>query len=383
MKRIFYLTRTWTTSTGGGLMRKRQVELLRENGFELIVFCPNYDDNCIVEKKDIIKIPYKFSKIYSLAQRFGLKEDYLDPWVKDSFTYLKNIVKKDDLLFATTGGELGCIKLGSLLKEYCRCKYLINYSDPISYAPINGLNIDNKFHIDRSRYEYKYIKSADLIISSSIFLKENLLKKYNLNHNKIFNNYFGYINKVSFFDKKESDILNISYMGAMSKLQSPEILSKSALLIPYTSNFSLEYIGACSLYKNFSIYKNFYTKFTESLKYEELIPYVLKNVDIAFVSLTNDYLGACVPSKIYEYINFALPIIAALPKGDAFDIIKDNSFGFCTKYDDYEGIAGFIKELSNNRDLYNEIRNNILRKRDLWSMDVKIKELVKRIRGIL
>lgn len=40
--------------------------------------------------------------------------------------------------------------------------------------------------------------------------------------------------------------------------------------------------------------------------------------------------------QIYEYINLELPIIAALPYGDAADIINNNKFGFATLFKYFE-----------------------------------------------
>jgi len=51
------------------------------------------------------------------------------------------------------------------------------------------------------------------------------------------------------------------------------------------------------------------------------------SIDVGSVSLFNDYLGACVASKIYEYINLEIPIISALPLDDGKDII--NAIGYC------------------------------------------------------
>ena len=63
------------------------------------------------------------------------------------------------------------------------------------------------------------------------------------------------------------------------------------------------------------------------MPHNEFLKFMIENIDIGFVSLANDYLGACVPSKIYEYINLGLPIIGALPNGDGLDIINKNNYG--------------------------------------------------------
>jgi hypothetical protein len=101
---------------------------------------------------------------------------------------------------------------------------------------------------------------------------------------------------------------------------------------------------------------------------------MLDNIDVGFVCLANDYLGACVPSKIYEYINLGLPMIGALPKGDGMDIINNNKYGIACKYYDVEGIVKAMNKMSNKYYL-EEIKNNIISDKDKWYMGEKIKEV--------
>ena len=71
--------------------------------------------------------------------------------------------------------------------------------------------------------------------------------------------------------------------------------------------------------------------------------FMCENIDIGFLSLVKDYYGACVPSKLYEYLNLEVPIIAALPEGDALDIINTKSYGKACIYDDIKGLKNIIK----------------------------------------
>ena len=110
------------------------------------------------------------------------------------------------------------------------------------------------------------------------------------------------------------------------------------------------------------------------LPHQEFLEFVSKNIDIGFVSLIRDYYGACVPSKIYEYINLGLPIIGALPDGDGKDIVNRNNYGFACHYDDIGGICDSITKLKNKK-ILQSCQDKILKDKSTWSMENKIKEI--------
>jgi glycosyltransferase involved in cell wall biosynthesis len=381
INKIYYITRTWLSSkTGGSQMRQKQVVIYRKEGFDVRIVTPNFLTSDTILTDKVISLPYSFSKIYSLGERIGVLEDYLDPWAKSTIDYLKEIITKEDIIFCSSGGELATYKIGSLLKEKTGCKYIAHYRDPLDYAHINGKQVDNKFHIDRSKLEYRYIKNADAIYTSSNAIKENLLKKYDLKDKKIEVSYFGYIDQVELSEKKQRNYFNIAYAGSMSDTQQPEILSKATELIENKQKIRLEYIGNSLKYE--PLKENEYTKLSGPFAHSEFVRYMIENVDIGFVSLKNDYLGACVPSKIYEYINLGLPIIGALPDGDAKELIESNGFGFCNHYSDLEGIANSIVKLTSTDGLYEKIRGNILKQRDSWSMQNRMQGIIQDLRKI-
>ena len=101
---------------------------------------------------------------------------------------------------------------------------------------------------------------------------------------------------------------------------------------------------------------------------------MIENIDVGFVSLAKDYYQACVPSKIYEYINLGLPMIGALPGGDSVNIINDNNYGIACKYNDINSIVNSIVKLQ-DKEILTNINNSILKDRKKWYMKNKILEL--------
>lgn len=379
--KIFYLTRSYYPfqKSGGTIIRKRAVELLRNHGFKVIVVTPNYNSNTMSYENDILCYPLNYNtRLAQRMQRVGLYEDYLDKWVKNVFKYLKNEVTENDIVFATTGGELGNIKLASMLKRATNCKYVVNFHDPILYTVVNGKKLNNNFHFSRDKYEEKYLNNTDLIITSSNTLKESLISKYPYLKSNIINNYFGYVEQISnlSINQKESKILRIAYAGNFGYYQSPELLGD---LITKNDDVEIFYIGDFKNYMPINKYKKIKgINFIEWLPHEQFVDFMLNNVDVGFVSLTNSYFGACVPSKIYEYINLGIPILGALPDGDGKDIINKFSYGIACNYNDIQGLSEALLRLSNKEEL-ERYRKKIMEDREKWAMDTKIIEVIKEL----
>ena len=68
------------------------------------------------------------------------------------------------------------------------------------------------------------------------------------------------------------------------------------------------------------------------------------------------------------------PILAALPNGDAKEIINTNGFGIACYYKDYQGLKKAIVDLSDP--IYrNEIVKTMKEQKEAWSMSERIKEV--------
>lgn len=376
MKRIFFLTRFWGDDNSGGvLLRKENVRLLKNAGFDVKIASSTPLSDYFVD--------YNFNqKFHLILQRFGIIEDYLIFWADKLYDKLKNDVQEQDIIYTTTGGELSTLRLGYFLKINTKAKLVIHFHDPILY-----LTYDNEqfiplkgFYYQRYKALKKYLAAADLIITTSKTFYNTLINQFNIDFNKIINNYFGYIHKIDDLkiEKKISnDVINIVYGGAFQKLQSPEIL---AHIVAGNQKVKLTYLGKHHNYKPLDEFRNIKNiEFLKPLSYLDYIKYMKDNADIGFVPLVGNYLKFCVPSKIYELINLGLPILGMLPKGDAMNIININKFGNAFYYNDFIGVKEFINEIINNSDILIEIKNNILSQRDKWHIQNLYQEVISRI----
>lgn len=384
--KVYYITRSYLPSyTGGTLIRAKYVELLKQNGLEVEVLTVNYNNNSyyVSEVNGIIVryFPHNLNLRFGMClERIGIVEDYLDYWVKVVIRYMKQEVKSEDVVFCTSGGELASIKIGSILKKRTNCKFVINFHDPIDYTLVNGLKIDNRFHVSREKTERKYISGADLIITSSDTLRKSLAKKYNELSMKIKNSYFGYLDYYNEHKTKEYDgILKIVYGGNFGTLQCPEIFAKAASEF---EDVHVYFVGNSSRYIPIHRYKNEkYVHFYDYMPYDEYCRFVSNEMDCGCVSLVSDYLGACVPSKVYEFINLSTPMIACLPDGDAKDLVDKNKYGLSCLYFDFDALCTIIKRLK-NKDTINGFRDKINRDKHKWAMSELIKPIVRLINEI-
>ena len=367
-------------------MRSGAVSLLRQLGWDVTVVLPGRGIAKPTVENNVVQIPFNQNRrTASILERLGLYEDSLDRWVEQSFDYLKAEVKKEDILFATSGGDLGTIKLASLLKREVGCKFVINFRDPLNYSVVNGRRVDGKFHVSREKQMAKYVANADLVVTSSQYYANVLRREYPGLKERIHNNYFGYIGQAELSGRKKEDdgILKIAYAGNMWRAQKPEVLYRAYERLKDKRGVQLYFIGNIAHNKTLQKIKasDPSVTFIDQMLHGEFLEFMAGHIDVGFVSLADEYFGACVPSKIYEYINLGLPMIGALPDGDAKEIINAKGYGIARDYRDIDGLAHAMERFR-DRAFLEAARQKVLADREGWGMNVRIKELDALLKGL-
>jgi glycosyltransferase involved in cell wall biosynthesis len=364
---IYYITRSYyPTVTGGTIIRKMQVDgLVKKFNVKIVTLEKGSSADNVIEIENS-----RNSRLAMLQQRLGLSEDYLDHWVNKAFEVLKNIITSDDVIFSTSGGEIGCLKLGALLKKRIGCKLVFNLHDPINYSLVNGIKRDRKFHASREAVEKKYLEICDEIITSSKSYQSSLIKKYPKLERKIECSYFGYVKKINkLAHNLDSKKLKIVYAGNMGRLQSPEILIFVWNSLPreIKKNVELIFVGNTTQNKainSFSSKSNIHK--LEFMQQDELYK-VYADCDFGFVSLVGDYFGACFPSKIFDYIAGGLPILGLLPDGDANDEINKLGVGVSFRFNEIDKLKRLIIDLVNDKNKIIPYRDKVAQNYERWS----------------
>lgn len=373
MKKVYFITRTLPDgNSGGALIRRGQIKFLREKGYKVVIVAPGKKTEI---REDEIYIKYNNSKLSLLfnvfLSYFRFKCDYLANWAESALPVLEGIITDKDVVIATSGGEMGTLYLVSLLKKKVGCKCILNLHDPIVHTLLEGeYSYKSRYPVpSRDKSEKLIFENVDSIITSSQYYCDYLKKKYSKMRNIFSCHHFGYINKIfkPQMVGRESKRLNVIYGGNMGHLQGPEILVDVAKLCPEI-DFTL--VGNVS----FDIPSNIDNiQCLPMMKYEDFVDYMIKNADIGFFSLRGSIAKWCVPSKLYEYINVGIPILAAI-QGDARNIVRENEYGYACDYNVDQIVLSLRKMQSENA--IQKIKCNILKNRDDWYMGNTINELI-------
>lgn len=387
MRKIYFLTRSYPPfqKHGGAQARLNQVSFLERNGFTVKVLLPNYS----ITKRNFASSSYTqtsklfFGEMSRYMEKIGVIDDYLNSWVYFTFSKIKNTVKRDDIVIATSGGELGCYKLGVMLKEHTSCKLIFSSHDPVLGTTFqNGQLIGGSSRAVRDTLERKLLNYADAIITSSQTYTDFLTNKYADLSSRMHTLYFGYSGAISpkVINRRKKQI-NICYGGAFSSIQAPEILLGLLENKSLSVNIGLYFIGNMSGYtplKN----KHKEVTYIQHMPVNRYRQFLKDEIDYGFVSLTQDWLKLCIPSKIYEYIGLGIPILGCLPEGEAMKIINENNYGIASHYADFNDRAEEILNKVTSWQLLNKYSKTILSDRAKWHMDVTYKKLINIISNI-
>jgi hypothetical protein len=378
---IYFLTRSYppTDQTGGSLARKMQVDYLTSLGYKVIVVTINKASHNIDHSGAIISIPNPVSdKITRRLEKVGFLSDYLTFWVRGAYKYLKDIITSKDIIFATSGGELGSYKLASILRKKLDCSIVYSAHDPLLGTKVNNdLIFGGSSRKNRDGLEYRYMKCADAIITSSKSFSILLKDKYPILANKIFNLYFGYNEMyTNTHANLQREKINICYGGAFSPMQSPELLLDIIQHSKLEDIVQVYYVGN---YEDYDPLKHrrheaIFIKYIETSEYGK---FLVQNIDYGFVSLTEDWLANCVPSKIFELINLEIPILGALPECDASDIINMNNFGYATDYSNIKDLSDGFSNILKDSNYYLEYKKNLFEQKKNWEMKFTYRTLSK------
>ena len=373
MKKVYFITKTLPESnTGGGIVRRGTIDNLKKNGYEVIIVAPSSSTNITTDRIYVKGLSSKFDFNYNVALfRIGLKWDFMQKWAGDAFEVLKGIVQKEDIVLATSGGEMGPLMLAALLKEKVGCKTIYNLHDPISFTLLKGrFSTESRLYVrPRDKKEKELFSYADNVVTSSSAYSDWLKVKYPEMQAKFSCHHFGYTQKI---DKPQLSLLNgkfinVVYGGAMGSLQSPGILVSVA---EHFKNVHFTFVGDVT----FEIPTNASNvKVLTKMSYSDYITYMVENADIGFFSLKGHISRWCVPSKLYEYINAGIPMLAAI-EGDARDIVRNNRFGEVCDYS-VESISDGLKKLLEG-DCLSKVKENIIGHREEWYMEHTINELI-------
>lgn len=282
--------------------------------------------------------------------------------------------------------------VGYLISRRYKMPLIIDFRDDFSGVMARGWR---KFFGPFYRaIERRFVRYAEEISVTTEHLRKDIIRRYGLSDAKVKVVYNIVPPVEPSIDDRGSvpDEILVVYAGAMSQVQKPEILLRAhqELLAenpPWRGRVCVELYGPESPYFKLRI-KQFLGEgriFGGFLPQNEVSRRVA-SADIGFLSLADATYAYATPTKLFDYIEAGIPILASLPQGAARDIILKYEIGLVVDVGDVKGMAHGLKTLAENSTLCAHFRSNTekakeelkaSRQIDIWS------DMIARVRNTL
>jgi glycosyltransferase involved in cell wall biosynthesis len=110
---------------------------------------------------------------------------------------------------------------------------------------------------------------------------------------------------------------------------------------------------------------------------KEAMPAVWSLCNVALVHLKDDpAFSEVIPSKIFEAMAMGLPILIAIPDGEARRVVEDNSAGIWVPPENPKAFVNAVKKLSNDGQLYDKLSANSLAAAPNYSRSIQADRMI-------
>ncbi|MDY6863109.1 MAG: hypothetical protein SV062_08980 [Thermodesulfobacteriota bacterium] len=310
------------------------------------------------------------------------------------FNWFLSVIKKRDEVFTKKGVVFAVYPVLSDLLVGCKVKrtfnfpLIIDFRDDYLGVAQNNMGFFGK--IIAKRLERKFIEYADYITVTTDHLKKTLLERYDLKEENIQTVYNVVRDSDSIIDKKKlkrekhkDSAFYVSYAGTVSRSQECEIICKAykKLLLDHpelADKVKIEIYAPENRY-----FKKFFKpEMINGITYNGFIPHskLLEKLylsDIGFLSLTDSVYSYATPTKLFEFIDLEVPILACLPEGEAKNIIVGNNIGKVSSPGDIDGLAKNLYFLYTKKEEWDKLKENIKRIKSRYSISSEGSKWVK------
>jgi glycosyltransferase involved in cell wall biosynthesis len=166
------------------------------------------------------------------------------------------------------------------------------------------------------------------------------------------------------------DVIRVGYAGALSAVQRPEtVLEAHAILRQRRPELGVEVeiYGPESPYYRYKMRD----KFTPGTRFGGFLPrdqveQRLRRCQVGFVALSSSTYAYALPTKLIDYIQMGMPVLAALPPGAARDLIEQNEIGLVADPGDAEGLSQCLERLAADSQLRRRCGQNAAALQDFF-----------------
>ncbi|MFP4846857.1 glycosyltransferase [Winogradskyella sp. PE311] len=378
-RKVLIICYYWPPAGGPGVQRwLKFVKYLPIFNVEPIVYCPENPNYPIIDKsleaeipegvtiiKQPIKEPYGLASLFSkgsskkissgviskaknqsLIEKIMLyirgnffipdaRKNWIIPSVKFLLPYLKE--NKIDTII-TTGPPHSLHLIGLDLKKRTGVNWLADFRDPwttIGYH--KALKLSKSSEAKHNYLESKVLNTADHIVVTSNYTKNEFLTKTKKSISVITNGYDSHSIRVEGKDEK----FTLAHIGSLLSQRNPKILWEilSELIAEndeFSKSFQLNLIGVVSNDVLESIYDSGLKDYLNIMGYvnhDDALRSQMKSQVLLLIEIDSEDTKAIIPGKIFEYLISETPILAIGPDGsDVEKIIKSTNTGSYFNY---------------------------------------------------
>ena len=318
-----------------------------------------------------------------LLYGIGLLPCYYVNWAWKVWRQRRQLLREPGVIFAVYP-VFSDLLVGYLLSRAYGYPFLVDFRDDFSGVMSRGWR---KFLRGwYRRMEAGVVRQADAVTVTTETLKTDLVKRHGLAAERVSVVYNivpaapPLAAQKAVAADEEEDRLVVTYAGAISRIQRPEILPQAyARLVsrsPAAANrLKVEIFGPDSRYFRRSVRPHL----VEGVDFGGFLPKreideKQAAADIGFLSLGDATYAYATPTKLFDYIELGLPILAALPPGAARDIVEIHELGLVVDLGDVDGLAECLERMVEDVDLRRRCRNNLHGVRAKFESSVQVQE---------
>lgn len=176
----------------------------------------------------------------------------------------------------------------------------------------------------------------------------------------------------------ENEPLRLVYAGAMSAVQRPEILLQAYAQLmarrpELRQRLQIDLYGPASHYFKLRVQQHLgpgitYHGFVDHRQVTE----ELRQADLGFLSLGDPVYAYATPTKLFEYIEYEVPMVGVLPPGASHDLITRHDLGLVAGVGDVQGLADCLEALCCQPELRRRLRANLAAVKPLFAPQTQL-----------
>jgi glycosyltransferase involved in cell wall biosynthesis len=304
----------------------------------------------------------KWWGLNEILYAIGILPCYFLNWAYSVWRCRQTLVRQPGVLFAVYPVFANLV-VACLLQRYYRMPLLVDFRDDFSGVMSRGWRrIYRPFY---AALEAWVMRRADAVTATTEALAADLTRRYDLEPSRV-GVVYNIVPTLEPAESREGDgVLKIVYAGAISRIQRPEVLLQAYHVLverhpSLRGRIEVEIYGPESRYFRRKVAKHIVpgVKFGGFLPRRELEE-VLQEADIGFMSLGDPVYSYATPTKLFDYIELGLPILASLPSGAAAELVEGHEIGLVAPLGDIDALANCLAELVERPELRARYRENM------------------------